>query len=80
MKPRVTKKDVRLAAKVLSPAAAKVLAKHRTKSRGMQTYFREEKPIETVVKKVAMFPCFSSCDLVYNRVTLPRVKFLEDAE
>lgn len=78
MKPRVTKKDVQIAAKVLSPSAAKLLAKHRTKSRGMQTYFRKDKPIETVKVIIPLLPSHSGADY-FMTVSLPRIKFLEQA-
>lgn len=79
-RPSISRKDIKLATALISPDAGKVLAKYRTNSRGMQTYFREDKPIETVTVQVATFPCFSSCDRVFKSVTLPRVKFLEGAE
>ncbi len=76
----ITKKHVKLATTLISPEAGKVLAKYRTKSRGHKTAYREDKPIERVVRKVQIMPCFSSCEPVYRCVSLARVKFLEKAE
>lgn len=75
---KVTRKDLAMASKTLSPEAVKVLRDFRRKSRGHLASLRKFKPIETVRVTVPLMPSHSGADY-YMTVSLPRLKFLERA-
>lgn len=73
----ITRKQIKIATKLISPEAGKVLATYRTKSRGHKTANRPDKPIERTKQRVKIAPCYSGAAPVFRIVTLARVDFIK---
>lgn len=72
----ITRKDIKRTAELISPEAAKVLAKYRTKSRGHRTAHQPEKPIRKVKVVVHPTPSYSSEQTTAQHISLAHVDFI----
>jgi len=72
----ITRKQIKLATKLISPEAGKVLARFRTMSRAVRTGKAKDKPIRKIKVRVAEFPSYSGAHS-FQTVSLARVDFIK---